>query len=138
MDITWNDEMSVGREALDQDHQQLINILNRVIQMRRFGNNRIELQETLYELERYAKDHFRREEETLLAAGYPGYDNHQRMHRIFIEKMQDIQHELDNCDTIMVRIDLFVFLSEWLTQHIQGSDAHYAKYISAQKHEPAT
>ena len=129
MSLAWSDDMSVGNAALDHDHKLLIDLLNEVINMRRFGNNRSELQETVRKLEAYAEDHFRREEQALLEVGYPEINSHLELHNFFINKVREIKSELSSGDTIMVRIDLFVFLSEWLTQHIQGSDARYKKYM---------
>ena len=81
--IEWSDEYSVGVEILDQQHQQLIKMLNVLIEASEKGDNPKLVISTLAKMKKYAEIHFRTEEDYLKKYSYAEFEEHAREHREF-------------------------------------------------------
>ncbi len=124
--IVWSDSFSVGINAIDEDHQKLLALLNRCINAMETEDRKEEIRAILVELLDYARTHFRREEAVMEACAYQGLDGHRQMHVLLVNDVkkqywQLIQGEL-NLDKMVA------FLSNWLVDHIQNKDMAYAPY----------
>ena len=73
-------------EALDQDHEKLINQVNHIVEMIDQGN--AESCKTLVpEFVTFSKQHFAREEALLISANYPDVDKHKQHHLDLHDKL---------------------------------------------------
>jgi hemerythrin-like metal-binding protein len=73
--VQWSEKFSVGVRELDQQHQQLIKMLNRLISIQGTTNTHSEtVSDTLMAMTRYAQVHFKAEESLMEANGYPGLE----------------------------------------------------------------
>ena len=79
--MTWNDEMSVGVKELDDDHKQLIGMLNMAQETLSSARSREALEEVLDRLVEVTKVHFAHEETLFDRTGFPGAEAHRREHR---------------------------------------------------------
>ena len=62
--ITWRDKMSINNGGvIDQDHKNLIEIINRFGEIAADGLDKEEAAEILYALKFYTQTHFGREEQ---------------------------------------------------------------------------
>ena len=122
--ITWSDNYSVGVPVLDEDHKQLIAIINRVVDD--IDNGRLSVW-ALSELEDYAREHFVREEAMLAAVHYEGLDEHKREHRQFVEWLQSVEHTEQLATDGYTHVGEIVsdYLKDWLINHILATDMDY-------------
>lgn len=127
MDLEWTEEMSVGVDALDDDHKTLFKLLNHVLHTHQFLKAADTLQEALEALASYANQHFAREEDFMAEIDFPGLDAHKQQHAFFIEKIATFRAQIEDIDPIMVRISLILFLMDWLTKHILTQDSQYKR-----------
>jgi len=67
----WTEDMSVGVEVLDGDHQTLFSLLNKMRNAVLGDSTTLVLGEVLGELYNYTDYHFKREEAMMLLCGYP-------------------------------------------------------------------
>ncbi len=121
----WSPDYSVGIKTIDSQHQELINILNRlfVAVSKREGDQAIA--GILDALMGYTKTHFALEERLMHQAKYADLAAHIEEHKLFIEKLDQLskKHLLEDKP---IYFEMLAFLKTWLREHIQGVDTKYA------------
>ena len=130
--MEWTPEMRVGLAVLDDDHKQLIRIINQLGADSLNGDRRAAIRQSLVALRRYAEFHFAREEKVLMACAYGHLEEHQGEHRDFVQRIQELTRQFDADPEDMAAIvneDLLNFLRDWLTQHIMIEDKAYGPTI---------
>ena len=123
--VTWKDYYSVGDESLDGQHKQIIAIINELYEAMQKGVDYKVVKPLLDRLVQYTVNHFRQEEETLLAHQYPDFAQHKVLH----DKMRQNTTALCDNSNLVTGRDLLVFLKEWWCNHIQEQDKKYAPYL---------
>ncbi|GAA6203457.1 bacteriohemerythrin [Thalassotalea sp. SU-HH00458] len=127
--IVWKEEYSVGIESLDQDHKTLIDLLNKFITAYDFAMSESFEREALDELIAYTKYHFEREEALMLKHHYPDVVEHKAEHKKMfeqVEKFEDLY--IDKGHEALEEISQF--LTNWLINHINGTDKAYTKHLT--------
>jgi hemerythrin len=127
--VQWSEKFSVGVRVLDQQHQQLIKVLNRLISTQGTINTHSEtVSDTLGVMTRYAQAHFKAEERLMEAYGFPGLEEQKIQHRDFRKKTVDF------CTATTLGVDqipeaLLVYLSDWWVHHILEDDMAYRSFF---------
>ncbi|MDR2869413.1 MAG: bacteriohemerythrin [Deferribacteraceae bacterium] len=121
----WTDALSVHIEQFDNEHKQLIDIINNLHAACGEGKTLEAIRHSIDELVAYTKTHFKHEEEYLEKIDCPNYDLQVEQHEKFISKIDEFQERFDN-GTMNSPISMFAFLSSWLVNHIQKVDVLYA------------
>jgi hemerythrin len=129
MVMIWTNEFSLGVKELDEHHQRIISILNKLFAAISSGNDQRAVIETLIELREYAVYHFQAEEDLMRKKNYPGTDLHVQEHEEFRTHLQRIQDLVKNNDDFS-GLELTEFLSSWLTTHVLTADMKYVPYLS--------
>jgi hemerythrin-like metal-binding protein len=125
--IAWKDRYKVGVAAIDQDHEQLIRIYNEIVlNMQKPSGGKLN-QATLNLLAEYAVNHFKVEEDMMLAMNYPGYSDHKSAHQLFYDYMEDLGVALANGDD--ENSDFIEFLGDWILSHVLGMDLRISDYL---------
>ena len=70
--------------------------------------------------------HFAVEEALMRLFDYPESDKHNAIHEHFLTRLEDI---LNRSIHKSADSEMLMFLQEWLTNHILGSDRDYARHI---------
>jgi hemerythrin-like metal-binding protein len=125
----WNSNMSVGVKASDDDHKQLMDMLNRLHEGMKNRQGKEVVGKVLDDLIRYTKFHFAREEEFFDRTGYPAGD-HKREHRELVKQAEELQSRYKSGESAL-SIETLDFLKNWLTIHIQGTDKKYSSHLNA-------
>lgn len=81
--IEWDDKYSMGISIIDEEHKQLIGIIDKAIAARQHSNNSKEIIEILNEMNNYAQPHFAEEEAYMVQFNYSGYEHHRKEHQGF-------------------------------------------------------
>lgn len=123
--MEWKPEYSVGVERLDQDHKQLIRMLNELNDAMHEQRGRAAIGPILAELLQYTERHFGAEEVAMKRCGYANYDAHRAQHRELTEKVRLMSHEYELGDAL-ISVEALYFLRDWLESHILKSDQAYA------------
>lgn len=126
--IVWKEEFSVGVEALDRQHQQIIDIINTLSDKPRFLLRFKDVSSALRELTSYVSEHFLLEERLLQENGYTDLLQHSKKHTAYSKKITDLclgsLHGKSE-----VPYELLVFLSDWWTNHILHEDMQYKAFF---------
>lgn len=131
----WNDNLSVHDALIDQDHKTLINMVNELHDAADLEQDHLSLSKILTRLANYTQEHFQREEDLMQASAYPAFKAHREQHRKLLERVTDLQHELNNARTL-VALETAELLRFWLTSHILLSDKQFAEFLH-QPHHPS-
>ena len=132
--IKWEDRFKTGYKRIDNQHKELVNILNDLYETGVKGDiGDDDIQKSFNEIIKrtidYATYHFSYEEKIMNAINYSGAKDHISKHRAFSVKIADEVNRYEKGDDLVVK-DLITFLKEWLLNHIVLEDK---KFISEVK-----
>ena len=130
--ITWNDDFKVGVEQLDEQHRQLIQILNRLISKPQATTGSETISELLNDMMNYSKTHFETEENFLRQCNYPHLDEQIAQHRAFRKKNVDFCTATMQKDKTVPK-EILHYLHDWWMNHILKSDMKYKPFLNKQK-----
>jgi hemerythrin len=128
--IQWSERLSVNVAEIDRQHQKLIGMINDLNAAMLEGKGRDVLRSILDGLVAYAGTHFQTEERYFARFAYPEAGAHQETHAEFVAKVSDFQQGLA-ADRAGLSVDVLLFLSDWLQQHIQIVDKKYSPFFNA-------
>ncbi|HYM75503.1 MAG TPA: bacteriohemerythrin [Candidatus Dormibacteraeota bacterium] len=126
----WTKAYSVNIEALDRQHEQLINTINELDQALRAGEGNSALDPLLDKLVKYSVDHFAAEEALMEWHQFPGLPTHRTQHEMFRRKLADFIacHKAHKAG---VPVSLMLFMREWLKDHLLKTDKQYSAFLNA-------
>ena len=125
----WDDSYSVGNESLDDQHRQLIAIMNDFYFSMVQAKGDVKAKIYLEKLLAFAASHFIYEEEFLEKKGYPYLKEHKKEHDDFISKIKEFLRVADS-PTISLPINMLKFIKDWDKEHLLGTDKKYAEFLS--------
>jgi len=127
--ITWSESLSVGVKRFDDEHKQLINIVNRLNNALLIGGSPKTMEHVLDGLVDYTVVHFRHEEEYMTKFSYPEYTSHKKEHDDLTGQVSDFRDRYRS-GKVTFSLELMNFLRDWLTNHIMGSDKKYKDFFT--------
>jgi hemerythrin-like metal-binding protein len=117
--ITWNDKLSVGVKALDDDHKRMIHIVNELHDGIMLGRARDVLSRALDELVAHTENHFAQEEQLFAQTGYRGRTAHKKEHRKLTKSVKELQDLYKSGAPGSLSLETMNFLETWAVTHIQ-------------------
>ena len=127
--INWNDSLSVHVAEIDQQHKKLIEMINELNDAMKVGKGKDVLEKIVNNLIGYTATHFKTEENYFAKFGYPDTENHKKEHAAFVQKVSDFKTGFET-GKLAVTIEVMSFLSDWLKNHIMGTDKKYASFFN--------
>lgn len=126
--LKWSDEWSVGNRLLDDQHREIIRIINLLIENRDEAVTSEIISDALNDLTQFASQHFKSEEKILADVSYPEYDQQKIQHRDFRLKL--VQFCTATSEHVAgVPEALLQWLSSWWYKHIHEEDLLYKDFI---------
>jgi hemerythrin len=125
--ISWNEKLSVGVKEIDDQHKQLIKLLNELFSAMAKGQGKTLLKEIVEKLTDYTKVHFREEERLMAVYSYNGYELHKKEHDGFVEKIMDFQKKFN--DDRLSSVEVADYMKEWIINHIMKTDKLYTPFF---------
>jgi len=128
--IRWSEKFSVGVKELDEQHRQIIEMLNRLISTPEARDANSEtVSEILTAMTRYSLEHFKTEEGLMKAHGYPNLEEHRQEHIAYRRKAIDFSTAATIGVESVPQI-LIDYLSEWWMHHILDEDMKYKPFFA--------
>lgn len=127
--ITWNDSLSVKVLAIDQQHKKLVDMINELSDAMRSGKGRDVLSKIISGLILYTGTHFKTEEKYFDQFEYPEAEIHKKEHEAFVLKVLEFKKGFEKGD-LNLTVEIMDFLSDWLQNHIKGSDKKYSQFFN--------
>ncbi len=132
MPIQWRDQLSLGDEAIDEDHKkllQLINLYEDAISKR----NAFELKVAFMGLVEYAAGHFQREETLQERIAYPHCQSHHEEHQELVERLTAFNASLNDPARHLEIGQASKFLHDWIVDHLLQKDLKMKPFIEEAK-----
>ncbi len=121
----WSPEYSVNIKVIDDQHKELVAILNRLfLAVSRQEGDKV-IAGILDSLTDYTRTHFALEERLMRDAKYAELDEHMEEHRNLIEKL-DRLCKVHLLEEKPIYFEMLSFLKSWLKEHIRGEDTKYS------------
>ncbi len=128
--IQWNEELCVGINQVDEEHQQLVAIVNQLDEAMTSGKGTRIMGEILAQLVQYTKVHFESEEELMADANFPDLDLHRKQHRQLVQKVEKFQRDFNHSGRRITR-EMMDFLRYWLANHILVDDKAFGRFCTS-------
>jgi len=128
--IAWDPSMTTGLEDIDNQHKQLIQWLNDLLDAMSMGRGRAEIAGVLEKLGGYTVMHFGHEEDCMTKYKCPVAAKNAAAHKDFIATFSALQADFEkNGPTAGLVVRVESELMRWLTAHIKGTDAQLAPCV---------
>jgi len=130
-EMIWNETMSVGVCGLDDDHKELVALLNEMDEAVAAGQSKDAINAIIDRLMESIKTHFAREEDLMAKSGFPGAAEHTREHDETLKAVLEWQAHFRSASSPMMSPEILSGFQSWLDNHIQGADMVYGPYLNA-------
>lgn len=125
----WDQRYMTGEALVDSEHQELVRLINRIIELQSKYADPATVTRVLDHLVQYAVVHFAHEEQLMADSGCdPGFiARHTAVHRSFAEQVTKLRAMPGGSVELE---QLLNYLTSWLAQHILGMDKAMARQIA--------
>ncbi len=125
--LEWSEALCVGVPVIDEQHAQLVALLNQVDNDLKTGQDKERIMARLRDLGVFTRYHFDAEEQLMDQYAYADAVTHQQEHCRLLEDLLSIQSQFDSASlTLSLQA-----LKHWLGHHITHGDRRLAKALIA-------
>jgi hemerythrin len=136
MAYQWDSSLETGYSKVDNQHKQLIEALNNIVDASQQGKGGDEIFKTLDFLTGYTIMHFSDEEKLMVKYDYEDYLVHKRFHDDFKGTVGELTQRLIKEGPSEEVVDVVTSaIGHWLLNHIKGDDFRMATFIKAKECE---
>ena len=126
----WTPELSVNVKEINNQHKQLVNLINLLHDSMKSGKGKDVMGKVLNDLTDYTVYHFGTEERLFQKYGYIEYPQHKKEHDDLTKQVLDVKSKFEAGQTT-VTIEVMNFLKDWLNNHIKHSDKKYSAFLNS-------
>ena len=120
--ISWKDSLKCGFTSIDQQHKQLISLINELFE-RMAGNCPLEdVHYYLSNIHELIGFHFKGEETVMRECYYPGYSLHKADHDRLLHEIGDIRRTLTEPNDGVQKAALVRTIDDWFSVHFKTFD----------------
>ena len=120
----WSPDYSVHIKTIDDQHQELVNMLNRLFDAVSMHEGNKVIGGVLEALRSYTETHCSLEERLMQQTNYPDLDAHRLEHQKMLQQLDLLCEEHLSKDK-PIHFEILRFIKIWLKEHIKGVDAKY-------------
>lgn len=131
--IEWKDHYSVGVEAVDHEHREMIDLINEVHENLLAGADEPDVSAFLGEIFRAISAHFALEERFMRQHRYDQFSQHKEAHEELLDDIRDIMDGYE-ADPDGARAQLSHRLDSWFTEHFRTHDARLHHRLGTHDH----
>ena len=123
--ISWTNEWSVDHDKIDQQHKNILKIINRLIELYGFEKKPEVFISILNDFQVCANEHLHYEEYILSINNFHDLDNHKKVHRYYLENFySQLSIVRKNCSSESI-YEMILLLKDWWSHHICNEDSKY-------------
>ena len=131
--IQFTPDLMTNVAKIDEQHKELFNRLNTVIQLGGKSYGKEETEKTLDFLGQYIIKHFAEEEYLQRRSNYSKYDWHKGQHQQYVNEFQRLKAEyLKRGISPMFTLQLHNYMIKWIVRHIKNDDVEFGRHINMQ------
>lgn len=128
--INCNKLLTVGVHQFDDDHSQLVAIINQLHHAFKTGDKQQSVNLALEQLAEFTSYHFQAEESILEQHNYPHLDEHRQAHQQILNRFNELQIEY-HANPATMQQNLMQFLLDWLISHTKTVDQKYGPFLNS-------
>ncbi len=120
--LQWKTEYSVGIDAMDDEHREMIDLINATYEKLESDSDPDQVDECLSEVYKTISMHFALEEKIMRDNSYAEYQAHKDNHEELLDQIRDLMDDFHE-DPESGRAHLEQRLSDWFSGHFSTFDA---------------
>lgn len=128
MYIHWEDSFKIGNPLIDAEHQMMVMLCKKLDYAIKANASKPELIRVVVEMKKFAEFHFVSEENLMIEIGYPGYDNHAKIHTALLRELDLVAAGINKHGQIDAQ-ELLDYIWRWLATHIEKEDLKIADHL---------
>lgn len=128
--ICWNKLYSVSVHKFDEQHKELIRLINELHDSMLQSNSQEVLSNILLRLSDYTIFHFSDEENLMEQYNYSEYLSHKKSHQDLINQVKSLIKR--HMEGMLITTEVMNFLKQWLNDHILTEDKAYSEFFNKQ------
>ncbi|MDK2992590.1 MAG: hemerythrin [Clostridiales bacterium] len=130
MAIQWDQSLSVGIDKIDNQHKELFNRVNALLDACNQGKGKQVVGEIIDFLGDYVVTHFGAEERYMQQYNYPDYGAHKAMHDGFIDSFGQLKKKFESEGPgIQLVLQTNRTVVDWLIKHIGNTDKALGTFL---------
>jgi hemerythrin len=122
--LHWEKRYSVGIEAVDHEHRELVDLINRLYEEARARRSKVAVLGFFGDLFKAISAHFALEEQVMRERGYDQLIQHKNDHERLLDEIRDIMEDYEMTDLFDERL-LAQRLDAWFSRHFETHDARF-------------
>ena len=126
--MSWGPKLIIGIDEIDNQHKELVSLINQLHKAMKMKKGRKISGEILTGLAEYTVYHFDHEKNIFEKYGYPGTEEHLKIHDDLVAQVLDFKTQFDEGSAALT-MDLMDFLNSWLKDHILKTDTKYLPFL---------
>ena len=126
--IEWKKEFEVGIPDVDHEHQEIINLINRLHDAMTGENATISVMDFLGEIYTHVSAHFALEEKIMRTQRYDQYTDHKADHERLLDELRDIMDDYEE-SAYFSDAEFSAHIKRWFTEHFKTKDARLHKHL---------
>lgn len=128
--MRWKPEYALDLEPIDSQHKELFRRFDLLDEALCHGELDKKLRETMAFLSDYVNSHFRNEQDLMRTAGYPGLEDHLKLHKEFQGDVEAFRRSLlDGSTSFLQAFTLLEKMSDWFEKHILKEDQKVKAFL---------
>jgi hemerythrin-like metal-binding protein len=120
--IPWTPALETGHPVIDDDHKKLIASLNELEAALKNGSGKEQIVPLIAFLNRYAREHFAREETHMAHVNCPSALSNKQAHKEFIARLDGWLTKLQSGASLPLVLEVHREVSKWIGAHIVNID----------------
>ncbi len=131
--MEWTDELSTSIEEIDLRQTELIRRVKLMLDAFVAEKGREEIGRFLAYLQDHVVTHFGTEEKYMIYRSYPGYEEHRKEHRLFIDALSRLRETFfkEGGSSQVVRESIWL-ASKWVAYHVRITDRSLGVFMKKQ------
>ena len=126
--IKWLDSYNTGVALFDKEHHRIVELINTMLAAILEKKGKEVFEKVCEDILTYAQYHFAHEEKAMALVHYPGIEEHLADHQWLKQEAEKFQ-EIIKSNFPEGTKEMYVFLRQWLVDHIQIVDKQYSSYL---------
>jgi hemerythrin len=131
--LQWKPQYSVGIEAVDHEHRELIDLINMLYDQLTEGRSKVTVEAFFGDLFKGISAHFALEERFMRERRYDQLTEHKTDHERLLDQIRDIMDDFTDA-AVLDTGELATRLEAWFARHFETHDARLHKALGAHPH----
>jgi hemerythrin-like metal-binding protein len=131
--LEWKDKYSVGISAVDHEHKELIDLINRLHKELSAKDAKLTVPAFFGDLLQGISSHFALEEKFMRERGYSKFGEHKGDHERLLGEIRDLMDAYEYSEEID-SVELAMRLDAWFSRHFETHDSRLHKAFGPHPH----